>query len=162
MMRRFKFEADIYNSLNCLPMAARRKLDRLGIKISLEQWQFLSRAERLMICHAPAGTPEECDVLKQFIEELSIAKTGNPPRALSEDARKDAEPPSEPPAVLIDNARALGIQISRAQWEKLDEDERYALVKLGGKGNPSHNLQAALEELIGPARASRAHAWGER
>ena len=29
MIRKFEFEADIYESLNCLPMAARRKLDAL-------------------------------------------------------------------------------------------------------------------------------------
>ncbi|MBV8361699.1 MAG: hypothetical protein JO189_27745, partial [Deltaproteobacteria bacterium] len=67
MMRQFDFEAEIYESLSCLPMAARRKLDRLGLKISLEQWQRLSRAERLMICHAPASMPDECEVLKSFI-----------------------------------------------------------------------------------------------
>jgi hypothetical protein len=33
-------------------MAVRRKLDRLGIKIGLEQWELLGRGERLMICHA--------------------------------------------------------------------------------------------------------------
>ena len=35
MIRKFEFEADIYESLNCLPMAARRKLDALGIKVHL-------------------------------------------------------------------------------------------------------------------------------
>ena len=38
MMRKFKFEAEIYDSLNCLPLAARRKLDALGIKLHLAQW----------------------------------------------------------------------------------------------------------------------------
>ena len=33
MIRRFKFEDEIYESLNCLPMAARRKLDALGVKL---------------------------------------------------------------------------------------------------------------------------------
>jgi hypothetical protein len=158
MMRQFQFEADIYKSLNCLPLAARRKLDRLGIKISLEQWQRFSRAERLMICHAPATTPEECEALRLFIEELSIAKTGTPPRALPADSRRDAEPPRDPPAVLIDNAHKLGIALSQTEWEQLDDDERYALVKLGGTARPSHNLRAALEELLTAARASRVHA----
>jgi hypothetical protein len=33
MMRKFKFEAKIYESLNCLPMAARKKLDAVEIKL---------------------------------------------------------------------------------------------------------------------------------
>jgi hypothetical protein len=53
MMRKFKFEAEIYDSLNCLPLAARRKLDALGIKLHLAQWEQFGRGERLMICHAP-------------------------------------------------------------------------------------------------------------
>lgn len=51
MIRKFELEADIYESLNCLPMAARRKLDALGIKVHLAQWEQFGRGERLMICH---------------------------------------------------------------------------------------------------------------
>jgi hypothetical protein len=45
MIRKFKFEHQIYESLNCLPMAARRKLDALGIKISLAQSERLDFGE---------------------------------------------------------------------------------------------------------------------
>ena len=44
MMRKFKFEAEIYESLNSLPMAARRKLDAIAIKLHLAQWEQLGRA----------------------------------------------------------------------------------------------------------------------
>jgi hypothetical protein len=148
MMRQFDFEAEIYQSLSCLPMAARRKLDRLGLKISLDQWQRFSRGERLMICHAPATTPEECDALKLFIDEVSVARTGIPPRPLSAESRKEADPPMEPPSALVANAQALGIAFSSREWEQLDADERYALVKLGGTPRPSHNFKAALDELL--------------
>jgi hypothetical protein len=43
MIRKFKFEAAIYESLNCLPMAARRKLDAVGVKLHLAQWEQLAR-----------------------------------------------------------------------------------------------------------------------
>ena len=46
MIRKFEFEHQIYESLNCLPMAARRKLDALGIKISLAQWERLDFGRR--------------------------------------------------------------------------------------------------------------------
>ena len=71
MIRKFKFEAEIYESLNCLPMAARRKLDAVGIKLHLAQWEQLGRGERLMICHAPADSEEEQSALRTFIEEVS-------------------------------------------------------------------------------------------
>ena len=64
MIRKFKFEDEIYESLNCLPMAARRKLDALGVKLSLAQWEQLGRGERLMICHAPSASEEERSALR--------------------------------------------------------------------------------------------------
>ena len=76
MIQKFKFEDEIYESLNCLPMAARRKLDALGVKLSLSQWEQLGRGERLMICHAPSASEEERDALRTFIEEATIARTG--------------------------------------------------------------------------------------
>ena len=116
MMRQFDFEAEIYELLSCLPMAARRKLDRLGLKISLEQWQRLSRAERLMICHAPASMPDECEVLKSFIHEVAVARSGIPPRPLSDESRKEAEPAAEPPAALVANANRLGVALTTREW----------------------------------------------
>jgi len=64
MIRKFQFEADIYESLNCLPMAARRKLDATGIKVHLAHWEQFGRDERLMICFAPADTEEERNALR--------------------------------------------------------------------------------------------------
>ena len=148
MMRQFDFEAEIYQSLSCLPMAARRKLDRLGLKISLQQWQQLSRAERLMICHAPATMPEECEVLRSFIDEVALARSGLPPRPLADASRKEAEPATEPPAILVANADKFGFALTTRAWKRLDDDERYALIKLGGGSTPSHNFKAALEELL--------------
>jgi hypothetical protein len=152
MMRQFHFEADIYQSLSCLPMAARRKLDRLGLKISLEQWQRLSRGERLMICHAPASMSDECQALRLFINEVAIARSGSPPRALSEEISKEAEPPAAPPPSLVTNANALGVVVTGREWNRLDDDERYALIKLGCAPRPSHNFEAALRELLAPER----------
>jgi hypothetical protein len=150
MMRQFDFEAEIYQSLSCLPMAARRKLDRLGLKISLEQWQRLSRGERLMICHAPASTPDECEALRLFIGEVAVARSGLPPRPLSDESRKEAEPPAEPPPPLVTNAKEFGVALTAREWDRLDDDERYALIKLGGAPRPSHNFKAALHELLAP------------
>jgi hypothetical protein len=148
MMRQFEFESEIYQSLSCLPMAARRKLDRLGLKISLEQWQQFSRGERLMICHAPDNSPDECDVLRLFIHEVAVSRSGLPPRALADKSRDAAKPPADPPPVLVANADALGVALTGREWERLDDDERYALIKLGGALRPSHNFTAALHELV--------------
>jgi hypothetical protein len=150
VIRKFKFEAEIYESLSCLPMAARRKLDALGIKISLAQWEQLGRGERLMICHAPSGSEEERHALRTFIQEVTIARTGSAPKDLPEDSRRSAYPPAQPPDALVRNARADGIELGDGAWAKLDDDQRYALIKLGDTDKRSHNFKAALDEFLRP------------
>ena len=148
MMRKFKFETDIYESLSCLPLAARRKLDALGIKISLAQWQQFGRGERLMVCHAPAASEEEREALRTFLEEVTLAHTGSRPTALPDEARRSAYPPARVPSRLARNAMDAGVPLDDLRWAGLDEDQRYALMKLGDSEKPSHNLPAALREFL--------------
>ena len=98
MIRKFKFEAEIYESLNCLPMAARRKLDAVGIKLHLAQWEQLGRGERLMICPAPTDSEEEQSALRTFIEEVALARTGSPAKTLPDDTRRSAQSARTPAA----------------------------------------------------------------
>jgi hypothetical protein len=148
MIRKFEFEADIYESLNCLPMAARRKLDALGIKVHLAQWEQFGRGERLMICHAPADTEEERSVLRTFIEEVAISRTGSDAQLLPEEVHQSAFPPPDPPPSLVENARAFGVELGGEAWAGLDDDQRYVLIKLGDGKKPSHNLEPALREFL--------------
>jgi len=148
MIRKFKFEAEIYESLNCLPMAARRKLDAVGIKLHLAQWEKLGRGEKLMICHAPADSEEERNALRFFIDEVAMARTGSPAKILPDEARRSACLPDHPPQALARHAHEFGIELDDRAWGRLDDDQRYALIKLGDSDLPSHNLAPALEELV--------------
>lgn len=130
-------------------MAMRRKLDRIGIKIGLDQWQQLSRVERLAICHLPVDSAEEQEVVRSFIQEAVLARGGGATKELSEEVRRTATPPDTPPATLIEHAHDAGVVLDQSRWQRLDEDERYALVKLGGGSAPSHNLAVALREFLG-------------
>jgi hypothetical protein len=147
MIRKFKFEAEIYESLNCLPMAARRKLDAVGIKLHLAQWEQLGRGERLMICHAPADSEEEQSALRTFIE-VALARTHSPANILSDDARRSANPPDHPPQLLVQHVRTFGIELNDMAWGALNDDQRYALIKLGDSERPIHNLELALKEFF--------------
>jgi hypothetical protein len=148
MIRQFKFEDEVHQTLGCVPMAVRRKLDRIGLKIGLEQWQQLSRGERLAVCHLPVDSAEEQDAARAFIREAVQERSGGLVKELPAELRSAATPPGSPPPPLIVHARAAGIAMGQAEWERLDEDERYALVKLGGSESPSHNLVAALREFL--------------
>jgi hypothetical protein len=149
MIRKFKFEDEVHHNLACVPMAVRRKLDRVGVKVSLEQWQALAQHERLAICHLPTSTDEERDTLRMFLKETVQARAGTPTKPLSEEIRRSAEPPLVPPVGLIANAKTAGVTLNQSLWDRLDEDERYALIKLGGGAEQSHNFLTALHELLG-------------
>jgi hypothetical protein len=147
MIRKFKFEDEMHESLQCVPMAVRRKLDRVGLKVGLEQWKALDRSERLAICHIPADSGDECDALAYFIRETMMRRFGVEPKQLSDSARASAEPPVVPSNQLVANARAAGFDLNGAVWTRLDADERFALTKMGDLAAPSHNLAAALLEF---------------
>ncbi len=153
MIRKFKFEDEMHESLQCVPMAVRRKLDRVGLKVSLEPWKALDRGERLAICHLPVSTPEECDALATFIREAILRRFGVEPKSLNDTQRAGAEPPSTPPDVLVARAREAGFDLNDSVWARLDGDERFALIKMGADSKPSHNLGAALKEFeVAPTR----------
>jgi hypothetical protein len=150
MIRKFKFEDEMHESLQCVPMAVRRKLDRVGLKVGLEQWKALDRGERLAICHIPADSGEECDALAVFIREAMMRRFGVEPKRLSDSARASAEPPASPPDKLVAHAREAGSDLSASVWTRLDSDERFALLKMGDVAQASHNLAAALKEFEVP------------
>jgi hypothetical protein len=141
----------MHESLQCVPMAVRRKRDRVGLKIGLEQWKTLDRGERLAICHLPVGSTEESDALSVFIREAMKRRFGVEPKTLTEAQRASAEPPASPPARVVSHARAAGFDLNAAVWSRLDADERFALAKMGDADTPSHNLGAALKEFAVPS-----------
>ncbi len=152
MFRRFHFEDDIYCTLECVPMTVRRKLDRIGLKVHLAQWQALSQGERLAICHLPAGEAEECDALRTFIVEAVQRTSGVQPQDLTPEQRRASEPPEQVPPSLVSEAASAGAVLTQSMWERLDADERYMLTKLEKRGA---KLAIALRELFAqPPQAS--------
>ena len=82
MMREFMFEEEVHQSLACVPMVVRRKLDRVGVKIGLKQWQALGRGDRLAISHLPIDHENERETLKLSIAEAVERACGEQPRRL--------------------------------------------------------------------------------
>ena len=146
MMRKFQFEAEVYESLSCLPMVARRKLDELGIKIGFQDWGRLSRGERLMICHAPIASEDERGALRYFIDEV-MTRYGCQAKELPESKRQGLKPPIAVPQQLVESAQSSGIPLTQSAWAGLDDDQRYVLIKLGVE-KQSHKLKAALAEFM--------------
>ena len=49
----FDFEKDFADSLRCIPMAVRYKLDSVGVKLKLTYWNQFSQAERQVLLAWP-------------------------------------------------------------------------------------------------------------
>lgn len=67
---------------------------------------------------------------------------------MPEEARQSACPPAHPPLMLVQNARASGVELDGKAWTALDDEQRCALIKLGDAKKPSHNLKPALREFF--------------
>ena len=69
-------------------------------------------------------------------------------KILPDETRRSANPPDHPPQVLAHHARVAGVKLDDKAWVALDDDQRYALIELGGSERPSHNLELALQEFF--------------
>src|SRR5258708_21690832 len=147
MIRRFNFEDEVHHSLACVPMAVRRKLDRVGVKVSLEQWQALAQHERLAVCHLPTDSAEERDAVRTFVEESVKTRTGTATKPLSEEVKRSADPPDAPPTRLIENARSAGVTLDQPIWDRLGAHPRHAFLKLGGRPPPSPQFPPAVRHV---------------
>ena len=71
MFRRFQYESQYYTTLSRLPLDVRRKLDLIGLKISLKDWLAFSLEERAVLCHLPNESVDEQQVFHAFLDFLS-------------------------------------------------------------------------------------------
>jgi cyclic pyranopterin phosphate synthase len=126
----FAFE-EIGPDLRFLPLAARRALDRAGIKISLSAWLAMDLAARRALIRA--GCTAKVDPGR--VEKV-IARAGVP--------RASIEKSPEPRAVPAE----LREIVSAERWKELAPVERYALVKAAQKG--AEHLRVATAEIVAP------------
>jgi hypothetical protein len=115
VIRRFKFEDEIYESLNCLPMAP-QKARRARSEVKPRAMRATRPWRAMMIFLASSASEEERDALRIFIEEATIARTGLPPKTLPDEACRSADPPAHLPELLPRNARAAGIKVDNRAW----------------------------------------------
>lgn len=68
--------------LELIPRSVRDKLDRVGIKLHLKEWQQLSLAERALLRDMACGDDEEVRAYCRRLEEVVRARTGRMPERL--------------------------------------------------------------------------------
>jgi len=147
MDRIFAFEADFADGLRCIPMVVRRKLDLVGIKLSLAQWSRFSVEARAALAEGPLDTPDLRADWKSRMEAAIRLHAGEEPRFLPvEEApswtRLDAIPPE-----VAEWSTGADVALSIARWRSLDELQRFALTKLSRAGHENRNFLPACKEF---------------
>ncbi len=139
----YRFDG-VDEELELLPLAARRALDRAGLKLSREGWQSLPGSQRRRIVEAGSGTFVD---LKPVHVAISLA---DPPAARVEPVDEPSD--DTPPAVLVD---ALGPEraLPPALWATLTPLDRYVLAKVASRGRPGR-LEKAYAEIVGHSATS--------
>jgi len=78
----FQFETDFVDSLRCIPMEVRMKLDTCGVKLKLVHWHQFSQEERQALVNLPCRNSTESQAYGEFLQNLVVQKTGTLPRNL--------------------------------------------------------------------------------
>jgi hypothetical protein len=147
MSKFFQFEADFVDSLRCIPMQVRYKLDNCGVKLKLAHWHQLTPAERQTLLTMPCQTVEENQTYRQFLQALIKEKTGT----LAAELPRDSNPPWQDRTSLPESVQAkaaeFALNITLEQWQNLTPIQRFALIKLSRPSHENRNFYPALEEF---------------
>lgn len=143
--RYFAFESDFVDTLRCVPMCVRLKLDQAGVKLKLNEWSKMDPAERAYMADMPCGTRDEVRGFRDFTSLLVRINCGALPSLMT---------PPDPlweagtaPAQVTEKAATLGLPFPADAWGRLDALQRFALVKLSRPGHEGANFAPALREF---------------
>jgi hypothetical protein len=143
----FQFETDFIESLNCIPMVVRMKLDNCGVKLKLTHWHQFSQEEKKLLIEMPSSNREEAQKYREFLQNLVHYKTGS--------FAKELEIPPHPPwldaakipEIVQQKAQEFEVSISQQQWSDLTPLQRFALIKLSRPSHENKNFLPALTEF---------------
>jgi hypothetical protein len=138
----FQFEADFVESLRCVPMQVRFKLDTCGVKIKLSHWHHFSYDQRQKLLDLACDRPTEILIYKEFL--LTLIPKDSVSLIHVDPVWEDSD---RLPTEVIQQARSLGISITIDQWASLSNLQRFALTKLSRSHHENQNFLPALREF---------------
>jgi hypothetical protein len=143
----FQFEADFVESLRCIPMVVRYKLDSCGIKLKLDQWHAFTEAERKELVHRPCEGTSARQVYREELQALIRTRCDREASLLPLDDRPPWAIPEIVPDPVQAKAQSFGVQLSPERWGNLNVLQRFALVKLSRSSHENANFLPALQEF---------------
>ncbi|MBI2753201.1 MAG: hypothetical protein HYX46_06755 [Betaproteobacteria bacterium] len=143
----FGFEREFKRTLDCMPMSMRLKLDRCGLKLSLEQWRALPLPLRETLLEMSVDTARQADrlagLLRRRQQQLGWSEL---PRVRVEDGvwhTVDAVPHA-----VAERCFDMSLSAPSADhWSALTLLQRYALAKLA-TNRSGRNWREALDEFL--------------
>jgi hypothetical protein len=144
----FQFESDFAGALYCIPMSVRLKLDNVGVKVSLKQWNKLARDERDQLLVRPCDAPTDRRAYHDYLVAAIEARTGDKASELPVESHPEWLEASRIPVQVSEYFVAEGRSpLSLPQWAGLAPLQRYVLIKLTRPGHSNDNFLPALREF---------------
>ncbi len=143
----FDFEADFVDSLRCIPMQVRLKLDTCGVKLKLAHWHQLSDEDRHQLVCLPCSTSQESHFYREWLQTLLKEKTGAPAGELPVDERPPWNNEASIASEVQSKAAEFNVAIAAQQWAELTPLQRFALIKLSRPSHENRNFYPALREF---------------
>lgn len=143
----FDFESDFVESLRCIPMIVRYKLDSCGIKLKLPEWVKISVEEKTQLAYLPCYLNSEIDQYGQLVKEL-VWKYSNHEASLLSNIDDSWNELNIVPEEVQQKAVEWDCPVlTLKQWIELDTLQRFALVKLSRSGHEGKNFPRAMREF---------------
>jgi hypothetical protein len=143
----FEFESDFVESLRCIPMVIRFRLDTCGVKLKLSQWNQLSQSDRRYLVELPCETGIDIQIYRQELQKLVWQQTGEMPTDLVIEATPAWLNTETVPESVQEKTLEVGKEISLDQWNSLVPLQRFALIKLSRSHHENRNFLPALNEF---------------
>jgi len=143
----FDFEDDFVQSLRCIPMQVRYKLDTCGVKLKLDHWHEFSSEEREVLVAMPCETPVDTQNYRNHLQELVTRYTGSPAKSLTIDPHPPWLDSNHVPEDTQAKAASINVAIAPEQWATLTPLQRFALIKLSRPSHENRNFLPALKEF---------------
>ncbi|WP_035798980.1 nitrate reductase associated protein [Crocosphaera chwakensis] len=143
----FQFEQEFVESLHCIPMIVRLKLDTCGVKLKLNHWNQFTSPEKQVLVSMACETPEERKLYRDFLQTLVTQKTGTPAKTLPIDDNPPWLDRNQIPVEIQEKIAEFDKKITLEQWDKLTALQRFALIKLSRPSHENSNFYPALQEF---------------
>jgi hypothetical protein len=146
-MTYFNFEADFVDSLRCIPMIVRLKLDTCGVKLKLAEWNRFTETECQQLVDLPCDRDSEIATYRDYVSQLIFQHTGHAASLLSIDPQPPWSNDLEIPESVTTKAAEESLNINLSQWANLTTIQRFALIKLTRSQHENNNFIPAIKEF---------------